>query len=70
VIRIWVKAHINRIQVSRNNEFHSAFFTDDGTVYGYCGNAMLLQACLELWQPPNNKFIITEEQLSQSEWMA
>lgn len=63
MIRVWVKLEPQRIQVSRNGQLHTANYTTDGVVFNYAGDPYLLQACLEAWNPPIDKFELTEQQL-------
>lgn len=70
MIRIWVKDRNNRIQVSCDSKLHTANYSNDGELFDIKGDHYLLQACFEEWNPPDDKFQMTLEELKQkSDWL-
>lgn len=70
-VRVWVKPEISIIQVAWGGMVHQGRYDENGHVYDLIkGKLYLLQACLELWNPPIDKFEISYQELQESEWLS
>ncbi len=70
IVRILVKEEIQVIQVSAQSTFHTAHFTDDGTIYDYEGEPMVLQAALTVWMDQEGSELVNKFELSYDELVA